>query len=66
MDERNFRAIARERLRGSWAVSIGVAAVACLLGGLLTGSSFLPKVESELGMAVPFLTEFFEELSEEI
>ncbi len=47
MDERNFRAIARERLAGHWGISVGVAAIAALLGGLIVGGSFLPNVEYE-------------------
>lgn len=45
MEARQIRALARERLQGTWGISIGVAAVACLLGGLLVGSTFLPKLE---------------------
>lgn len=44
MDERIFRQRAREQLATNWGLSIGVAAVACLLGGLLVGSSFIPEV----------------------
>ncbi len=47
MDERNFRAIARERLAGHWGISVGVSAIAALLGGLIVGGSFLPNVEYE-------------------
>jgi len=45
MEAKQIRALARERLQGSWGISIGVAALACLLGGLLIGGSFLPEVE---------------------
>lgn len=48
MDERNFRARARAVLQNNWGLSIGAAAVAYLLGGLLTGSSFLPDLNSEI------------------
>lgn len=44
MDERILRQRARERLAGNWGLSIGVAAVAALLGGLLVGSDFLPEL----------------------
>lgn len=64
MDERNFRAIARERLNGEWGVSIAVAAVAALLGGLLVGGSFLPDLEASLSRSIPFLTEWAEKLNE--
>ena len=39
----DYRRIARDRLQGNWALSIGIAAVACVLGGLITGSSFIPQ-----------------------
>lgn len=39
----DYRRIARDNLTCQWGVSIAVAAVACLLGGLLTGGSFLPE-----------------------
>lgn len=62
MDERNFRARARAVLKGSWAISIGAAALVYLLGGLLVGGTFLPDFESELTKALglsletPYLT----------
>lgn len=40
----DYRRVARENLAGNWSVSIGVGAVAVLLGGLLTGASFLPEI----------------------
>ena len=42
MDTSEIRRKAREHLQSNWALSIGVAAVACLLGGLLIGVSFVP------------------------
>ena len=39
MDERNFRATARERLQGNWGISILTAFVASLLGGLIAGNA---------------------------
>lgn len=44
MDTKEIRRRARAHLQGSWGLSIGVAVVACLLGGLLTGMSFLPEI----------------------
>lgn len=41
----DYRRIARENLKDNWALSIGVAVLASLLGGLLTGGSFLPDLE---------------------
>lgn len=39
----DYRRIARDRLQDNWALSTGVAAVACILSGLLTGSCFIPQ-----------------------
>ena len=39
----DYRRVARERLQGNWPLAIGVAAVACILGGLITGASFIPQ-----------------------
>lgn len=46
MTEKEYRAKARENLTGNWGLSIGVAAVACLLAGV--GSSFLPDLTKEI------------------
>ena len=43
MNYSDYRRIARERLQGNWPLSIGVGAVACLLGGLIAGSTFVPE-----------------------
>ena len=43
MTSSDYRRIARERLVGNWPLAIGVAAAACILGGLVTGSSFVPQ-----------------------
>lgn len=48
MFAKDYRRIARERLAGNWGVSIGVALLASLLGGLLVGSSFLPELNINL------------------
>lgn len=45
MFARDYRELARENLRGNWKQSVGVAALACLLGGLLVGSIFWPEIE---------------------
>lgn len=39
----DYRRVARENLRENWGLSIGVCALAWLLGGLLVGSSFIPQ-----------------------
>jgi len=44
MTARDLRARARETLAGNWLLSIGVAAVAYLLGGLLIGDNFIPQI----------------------
>lgn len=44
----DYRRIARDRLANNWWLSIGVAAIACLLGGLIYGSAFLPEFRAEL------------------
>lgn len=46
MTASDFRQRARENLAGNWAVSIAVAALAFLLGGILTGSTFIPSIDS--------------------
>lgn len=55
MEAKILRARARENLTGNWGVSIAVALVASLLGGLITGGSFLPDLQSELTAYFPFL-----------
>ena len=58
MDTSEIRRKAREHLKSNWALSIGVAAVACLLGGLLIGTSFLPNIQfspsREFSLLFPF------------
>lgn len=44
MEARDIRQRARENLSPNWGLSIGVAAVACLLGGLMVGTSFIPEI----------------------
>ena len=39
----DYRRIARENLRGNWPLSIGVCAIACILGGMSVGGSFIPE-----------------------
>lgn len=43
MTYQDIRRVARETLTGNWPLSICVGAVACLLGGLIIGSSFIPQ-----------------------
>ncbi len=44
----DYRRIARQSLKGSWPLSIAVAAVALLLGGIISGTAFFPEVEVNL------------------
>lgn len=44
----DYRRIGRENLAGNWLLSIGAAAVVCLLGGLLTGSDFIPEIKYQV------------------
>ena len=39
----DYRRIARENLRGNWPLSIGVCAIACILGGMSVGGTFIPE-----------------------
>ena len=43
MTSSDYRRVARENLTGNWPISIGVGAIACLLGGLIIGSTFIPE-----------------------
>jgi len=44
----DYRRVARENLAGNWGLSIGVAAIAYLLGGALVGSTFIPQINFTL------------------
>ena len=43
MTSSDYRRVARENLQGNWPISIGAGAIACLLGGLIVGSTFIPE-----------------------
>lgn len=66
MEARILRERARASLAGSWGVSIGVAALAALLGGLLVGDSFLPNISYTVPMDFPLLERIGAELNEGI
>lgn len=51
MDTRIFKYQARQNLRGKWAAAIGVAAFACVMGGLMEGTSFIPQIDSNTEIA---------------
>ena len=46
MEAKTIRARARANLAGNWGLSVAVAAVASVLGGLIAGVSFLPELET--------------------
>ena len=46
MEAKTLRARASANLTGNWGISIAVAVVAALLGGLIAGISFLPELET--------------------
>lgn len=52
MNSTMLRQRARKNLKETWAVSIGVAALAFLLGGLMTGNTFLPNIDSNTEITV--------------
>lgn len=45
MEAKDLRRIARDNLRDNWWLSIGVALLASMLGGLLVGSLTMPDIE---------------------
>lgn len=57
MEAKVFRSRARAVLSGHWGICVGVAALAALLGGLLTGSSFLPNISYQIPIHIPVLEE---------
>ncbi len=62
MNYSELRARARENLHGQWGVSIGVAALSSLLGGLMWGSSFLPEVQYTIPLeSLQALSDYLEE-----
>lgn len=63
METKILRARARANLAGNWGLSIAVAVVASLLGGLLVGSSFLPEISAEFSTWFPALAELAEKLN---
>lgn len=62
MEAKMLRSRARSSLAGSWGVSIGIAVVASLLGGLITGVSFLPELEAEIPFSTPAIQSFLNSL----
>ena len=60
----DYRRLARENLTGNWAVSIGVGAIAMLLGGLISGGSFLPEISYRIeGQDISSISDLLNELT---
>ena len=60
MFARDYRELARENLSGVWKLSIGTGMIACLLGGLIVGSSFFPEFEIKIeNQNIRSLADFF-------
>jgi len=47
MDTSMLRARARANLQGNWGISIGIAAIAVLLGGMMAGVTFFPEINPD-------------------
>lgn len=61
MEAKTIRARARANLAGAWGVSIAIAVVAALLGGLIAGVSFLPEMKYDFPIdRVPVLAQYVE------
>ncbi len=62
MNSSHIRARAKDNLRGNWGLSIGIAALAALLGGVMLGHSFLPEVKYTIPLdSLQQLSDYFEE-----
>ena len=60
----DYRRVARENLSGNWAQSIGTAALAWLLGGLIIGGTFLPELNFRIeGQDIDSLSDILNLLS---
>lgn len=64
MEAKTLRSRARANLAGTWGVSIGIAVVAALLGGLIAGVSFLPDWEVSVPFSTPAIQAFLDTLQE--
>lgn len=59
MTTSEIRTRARANLSPSWPISVAIAAVASLLGGILCGSTFVPEWQVDLLRYFPFLQSFY-------
>lgn len=66
MEPKMLRHRARVNLAGNWGIAIAVAAIAAILGGLLSGTSFLPTVQQEISHVFPILQEWEDPLRQGI
>ena len=48
MFAKDYRRLARKNLQSNWMLSVGVATIACLLGGLIVGHIFWPVIEPKV------------------
>lgn len=64
MEASILRARARKNLSANRGLSIGAAAIAALLGGLMTGNSFLPQIDAELASYFPALQKMADALNQ--
>lgn len=61
MEAKTLRSRARANLAGNWGVSIAIAVVAVLLGGLIAGVSFLPEMKYDFPLdRFPALAQYVE------
>ncbi len=58
MEAKYFRQKALDNLTGNWALSVGIAALAALLGGLIEGASFLPELKASVPVQLPLLEDW--------
>lgn len=64
MEAKTIRARARDNLAGNWGISIAVALVAALLGGMITGNSFLPDLEVRVPFSTPAIQALLDSLQQ--
>ena len=63
MEAKTLRARARSSLAGCWGISIAIALVASLLGGLITGGTFVPNLNEKAAIPLPFLQEIADSIN---
>lgn len=63
MEAKTIRARARSNLAGNWGVSIAIAVVAAVLGGLIAGTSFVPNLNEKAAIPLPYLQEIADSIN---